>query len=183
MKSTHKVFDGLLVLEYQAGNKKALSLLVNRYNQKLCKHSFWYTQDVEVSKDIVQDCWRVIISKVKDIKEPNRFGSWAMKIVTRKSLDFIQKEKRKRTQLKSYYETSKIGNQEVDKEIEINRVLLAIRKLPSNQQIILRLFYIEEYTMKEMSEILEIAVGTVKSRLFHAREKLKTILKTVTNEK
>ncbi|NJB69546.1 RNA polymerase sigma-70 factor (ECF subfamily) [Saonia flava] len=177
MKDTHKTFDGLLVLEYQSGNTKAMSLLVKRYHKKLCGHAFWYTKDIDVSKDIVQDSWKVIIQKMNSLKEPNNFGSWATKIVTRKSLDFINKENRKREHLKGYYEASKNGEDRLDKESEINKLLHAIRLLPKNQQIVLKLFYIEEYSLKEMSNILEISVVTVKSRLFHAREKLKTILK------
>ena len=53
----------------------------------------------------------------------------------------------------------------------------AISELSENQQMVLRLFYKEDYSLNEMSDILEISVGTVKSRLFHAREELKTILK------
>ena len=53
----------------------------------------------------------------------------------------------------------------------------AIKNLPQNQQIILRLFYLEECSINEISSILKISKGTVKSRLFYAREKLKSIFK------
>jgi len=46
------------------------------------------------------------------------------------------------------------------------------------QQMVIKLFYTEEYSLKEISKTLNISVGTTKSRLFHAREKLKQILKT-----
>lgn len=178
MKSTNKIFDGLLVLEYQSGNKQALSLLVNRYHQRLCRHSYWYTHDINVSKDIVQDCWGIIINKLNRLNDPNSFGSWATKIVTRKSLDFLKNEKRNKKKLEGYYEVSNSNDEDNSKEADILKLLETIRILPSNQQIVLKLFYIEEYSLKEMGDILEISVGTVKSRLFHAREKLKTILKT-----
>ena len=53
----------------------------------------------------------------------------------------------------------------------------SINSLSSKQQVIIKLFYNQNYKLKEISEILEISIGTAKSRLFHAREKLKTILK------
>lgn len=178
MKSTNKIFDGLLVLEYQSGNKQALSLLVNRYHQRLCRHSYWYTHDIDTSKDIVQDCWGIIINKLNRLNDPNSFGSWATKIVTRKSLDFLKNEKRNKKKLEGFYEVSNSNDDDNNKEADILKLLETIRILPSNQQIVLKLFYLEEYSLKEMGDILEISVGTVKSRLFHAREKLKTILKT-----
>ncbi len=59
----------------------------------------------------------------------------------------------------------------------LQKLQLMIRVLPKDQQVVLRLFYTEEYSLKEISEILEISVGAVKSRLFHARERLKISLK------
>ena len=72
-------------------------------------------------------------------------------------------------------------------EDESNRtqlaLLTAIRKLPKEKQDIIRLFYAEEYSITEISSFLKIPIGTVKSRLFQAREKLKSILKKVNHEK
>jgi RNA polymerase sigma-70 factor (ECF subfamily) len=55
-----------------------------------------------------------------------------------------------------------------------------IRKLPDKQQIVLNMFYTENYTIREIGKILDIKTGTVKSRLFKAREKLK---KSITKNK
>lgn len=177
MKNTDKTFDGLLVLEYQTGNSKALSLLVKRHHKRMCKQAYWYVKNVEASSDIVQDCWGVIVRKLISLKEPNSFKSWSTKIVIRKSLDYINKEKRKVNHLKEIYYESKVKDEPLDKEREIKQLLAGIKKLPKQQQLVLRLFYLEEHSLKEISSILEISVGTVKSRLYHAREKLKLILK------
>lgn len=172
-----KIFDGLMVLQYRTGTKKALSVLVNKYHPKLCKHAYWYTHDLDASKDIVQDSWSMMFKKLDSLKDPNLFGSWAFRIVTRKSLDFIHKKNRESAKLNDFYNTSVIGENEVDNEKDIQKVLKAIQTLPEGQQVVVRLFYTEHYSLKEISDILEISTGTVKSRLFHAREKLKLILK------
>ncbi|PWL37513.1 RNA polymerase sigma factor [Flagellimonas aquimarina] len=178
MKTTEKVFDGLVVLEYQSGNKKSLSILVKRHHARLCRHSYRYTYDFEASKDIVQDSWKVIISKLYTLKDPNSFSSWATKIVTRKSLDHLSRLKRTKKNIESIHKGSIINDVTDDKEAEIRKLLLAIKELPENQQMVLKLFYLEEYSLKEISSILNVSIGTTKSRLFHAREKLKGILKT-----
>jgi RNA polymerase sigma factor (sigma-70 family) len=59
----------------------------------------------------------------------------------------------------------------------VHKLLRAIPELTNDQQQVLRLFYTENYALNEISEMLNISVGTVKSKLFHAKEKLKTILK------
>lgn len=181
MGSAKKIFEGLLVLQYRSGNKKAFSLLVKRYNTKMCNHAYWFTYDKDIAKDIVQDSWGIILKKLPYLKKPNSFGSWAIQIVTRKSIDHLNKTSRVREKLKDYYEPI-VDNDLDNKESDLIKVYGAIKGLPQDQQIVLRLFYLEEYSLKEISEILNKSAGTVKSRLYHAREKLKTILKNRNHE-
>ncbi len=177
MTDSGKIFDGLLVLQYRSGKKKALSLLVRKYHNRLCKHSYWYTHDIDASKDVVQDCWSIIINKLDSLKEPNLFGSWVFRIVTRKSLDYVKRRKKELGSLNEYYSTQEIEETKVGNNTDVRKLRGAIQDLTKDQQIVLRLFYTESYSLNEVSEILDISIGTVKSRLFHAREKLKMTLK------
>jgi RNA polymerase sigma-70 factor (ECF subfamily) len=185
MTKTNEIFDALLVLECQAGSKKAMALLVNRWHPKLCKQAYWYTRDSEQAKDIAQDSWGIILKKIHFLRDPNRFGSWALKIVTRKAIDWLRNQKKERINLESNYD---LPNPIIDRDDTLDdnpilRVRKAINALPNKQQIILNLFYSEEFSIKQIGEILEISTGTVKSRLFTAREKLKTIFKNRNHEK
>ena len=92
----------------------------------------------------------------------------------------MRKYKKNEEKLHTYYENLEV-NHDADSNNNSNDdntkiVLNAIKKIPENQQIILRLFYVEEYSILEISNILYISKGTVKSRLFYAREKLKSHL-------
>ncbi len=175
--NNQRVFDALLILEYRSGKKEALSLLINRYHQRLCRHSFWYTHDMNASKDIVQDCWQLIINNLDGLRDPNSFGSWALRIVTRKSLDYVKKIAHQRERLQSVLPEVIDSEYQEGKEAELIRLNNGIHELPNDQQLVLHLFYTQEYSLKEISDILEVPVGTIKSRLYNAREKLKTILK------
>ncbi|WP_273566440.1 RNA polymerase sigma factor [Maribacter halichondriae] len=168
--TTQKVFDAFLVLQHQSGDKKALSLLVERHHLKLCRHVCWFLHDMDASKDVVQDCWGTIIKKLDGLNDPNAFGSWAMSIVTRKSLNELNKRTREREKLKAIV-TVEIDEDAVnEKNADIEKMKHAINGLTKDQQIVLRLFYTQEYSLKEIGYILNISVGTVKSRLFHARK-------------
>ncbi len=179
MIQKEKILDSLLVTQCQSGNRKAMSLLIKRWNAKLCKHSYWYTNDLETSKDIVQDCWTIILYKINTLKDPNRFGGWALTIVSRKTLDWLKKHKKEKESLQNYqYESLNYKDEKNDNSKEMMSTLRAsIKLLPYDQQLVLQLFYIEEYTIREISELINVSVGTIKSRLFTAREKLKLILK------
>lgn len=194
MTKPEKIFDGLLVLQYRNGNEKALSLLVNRWHTKLCKHAYWYIKDTEVAKDVAQESWRVILGKIDRLNDVNSFGSWALIIVHRKALDYLRSQQRTERKLRRFHQeikrddtVAKINNTsdnsyQFTAAITPNNVMKSINDLPNNQQIVLRLFYVEAYSILEISNILEISKGTVKSRLFYAREKLKSIFKNKNHE-
>ena len=175
----NEIPDGWLVQKYQSGHKNALALLVKRWHLKLCKQAYWYTKDFDTAKDIAQDSWKVIIIKLDSLQDANKFGGWALSIVNRKSIDWIRKQKRTKNNLEAYEQTFKLTNDiEGVTEDNYSKITLnAISELPENQRVVLRMFYLQSYSIIQISEFLKISKGTVKSRLFYAREKLKTTIK------
>ncbi len=183
MKAKQYLVDGGLVKEYQSGNTKTLPVLVKRWHKIFCNKAYWIVKDADVAKDIAQDSWNTIINKIENLKEPNSFGHWALRIVYTKSLDWVKLKNKERVQLQDYQKEA--IEEEVDfEEKEQLRVLLlkSIKALPQHQQVVVKLFYVEGYSLKELSKSLNISEGTAKSRLFHAREKLKLTLKHRRNE-
>ncbi|MDH3697480.1 MAG: RNA polymerase sigma factor [Flavobacteriaceae bacterium] len=175
MENTGKIFDGYLVLEYRSGNSKALSLLVSRYHLQFCKHAYWYTRNMDSAKDIAQDSWSTIITKISELRDPNKFKSWALRIVTRNSLDHL-KRARKNKEAEASNSLPSPELERDDPKNKLKKLYGAISGLPLEQQVVLRLFYLENLSLKEVGEVLQISTGTVKSRLYYAREKLKLIL-------
>jgi RNA polymerase sigma-70 factor (ECF subfamily) len=95
-----------------------------------------------------------------------------------RSLDALRYNQRKRNELQSYaFNKTEVEEESFDNSDLKKLLIKQIDSLPKQQQVVLKLFYVEEYSLKETAELLEIAVGTAKSRLFHAREKLKITLK------
>ena len=178
MNKKQRLFDGKLVLDYQNGSKKALTLLVKNWHQSFCSKAYWLVKDADVAKDIAQDSWGVIINKIDNLKNPESFGSWASRIVYTKSLDWLKNNKRIRDNLETLKHEEEILESEEHNSEEIkSKLLQTIKTLSKNQQTVIKLFYVEDYSLKEISGILNISVGTAKSRLFHAREKLKQLIK------
>jgi len=177
MENSNKTSDANLVLAYQSGNKEAITVLVERWHQKFCKQAYWYTKDKDAAKDIAQDSWNIIIHKLNNLNDPKKFGYWALAIVCRKAIDWTRKKSKILDQQKDYYQTLNSFPEKNNISEDSNKILLAIKELPDIQQNVLRLFYIESYSLKQISSILNLSKGTVKSRLFYAREKLKTITK------
>ncbi len=176
--------DRFLVEQYKSGATSVLPLLVKRWHKIFCQKAFWITRNKDMAKDIAQDSWLIIIDKLHTLKNTDNFKSWAFRIIYTKAIDAIKLNNRENRNLK-FIDVSKSNEvPEEDNRIFIKRALLkAIRQLPKEKQDIIRLFYTEEYSLNEISSFLNIPLGTVKSRLFQAREKLKSILKEVNYEK
>ncbi|MEM5564921.1 RNA polymerase sigma factor [Psychroserpens sp. AS72] len=173
-----KHIDAMLVEAYQAGDQKAIASLVKRWHFEFCKKAYFMVKDAAASKDIAQESWQTIMDKLHTLEKPSSFKSWALRIVYNKSLDVLRQQSKDRKQ-ETKIETIQVAvDDDYKEDTALKKALLkAIQQLPMHQQIIVRLFYTEDYSLKEISDLLNISVGTAKSRLFHAREKLKLILK------
>ena len=186
MINKNKIIDSWLVIRARDGDNKALTLLVKRWNKKLCRHANWYTKDIDYAKDVVQDCWPIIIKKLNSLRDASSFGSWALSIVTRKSLDVLRKNKRELRRKEAYihHNASTINDTTIHTNENLKVTLkMGIELLPQQSKIVLHLYYMEDLSIKQISEILDVPKGTVKSRLFNAREKLKVIFKQHNYEK
>lgn len=166
--------DEKLVLAYKAGDKKALAALVKRWHKLFCDKAYWLVKDKDVAKDIAQDSWTIIIHKIDRLKEPKQFKYWAYRIVCNKATDWLRLQSKNQKQTIGFNLEIKSNDEEYSENDKLKKTLLkALLELPTHQKNVVRLFYLESYSLKQISELLEISIGTVKSRLFHAREKLK----------
>ena len=177
MKRSERILDAFLILDFRNGNKRAISILVKRWHIKLCEKAYWYVGDRDIAKDIVQDSWQIILRNLGSLKDPNLFGSWAKTIVSRKSIDWIRKQNKR---MQSETDFLKLGQEGINENNakDVLNLKAAILELPQKQQLVLKLFYEEGHSINAIAAILRCSEGTVKSRLFNAREKLKNIIKT-----
>jgi len=175
---TNKHIDVKLIEAYNAGDKNALAQLVKRWHVIFCKKAYWIVKDADLSKDIAQESWRTIIDKLDKLENSSSFGSWSKQIVYSKSLDALRKRNRELLKQKEFKYEQSVYDEIYNENTQLKEDLLkAILSLTIEQQVTIKLFYKEAYSLKEISDMLNLSIGTVKSRLFHAREKLKQILK------
>lgn len=180
MKQSNKIEDSWLIEQYRNGHKSAMALLVKRWHASFCKQAYRYTNDSDLAKDIAQDAWITIIKKIEALETPEKFGTWGISIVNRKSIDWFRKNKRTLEKNKTLVSDKYDSLTEVDRQENQQlkeRLKKAITDLSEEQQVVIRLFYIESYGLQEISVLLNISKGTVKSRLYYAREQLKIIIK------
>ena len=178
-KSDH-IFDELLVIKCQDNDQQAFALLWKRWQPRVLKWSFDFIKDADLAVEIAQESWVSIFKGINRLKDPALFCFWAYKIVQRRSADMIRKEQRKRAGMQAVKHQSVESQEPVsldEEEDQVGKMLQAIRLLPIEHQNILKLFYLEKVPIKALAKMLDLPIGTVKSRLYYAREQLRKQLK------
>lgn len=178
MKTSDQIIEEWLVINCQAGDRKAFELLVKRWNPKMLGRVYHTTKDAAATQDIVQEAWIAIIKKIKSLRDPGAFQGWSLRIATNMAVDWVRanqvdrrREEIRKTVQKEYSEKSLSSN-----DSSILELKKAIAELPEEQRTVIQLFYQENLSIISIGGLLRLPVGTVKSRLFRGREYLKKIL-------
>jgi len=179
-----RVYDEYLVTCAKAGDSRAFSRLAENWQKRLLAHAYRLTGDPELARDVVQDGWADIVRGLPTLKEPSVFPAWAYRIITRRAADIIGRAQRKRRTEAAYAAEptrQDLSIAKMDILADSSPLHLAIKALPSKQQAVIALFYREEFSITEISVALSVPAGTVKTRLMHARRKLRAILEGENN--
>jgi len=172
-----RVLDGYLVAAARSGDRVALERLAERWMPKLHSHSFRLCADRDLAADISQDAWSEILRGLGRLEDVNAFASWAFRIVTRRYARAIRSLTRRRAGEQAAALDAELEVDAVQEDAaEMARVRAAIAQLPGPQRAALGLFYREGLRVAEIAVSLDIPVGTVKTRLMHARRKLRALL-------
>jgi len=173
-----------LVEQYQRGDRKALKVLIRRFHPDMKRVIRYHIQTNNPVEDIAQECWHDIIQKLDgdELELKISFDAWAVTIARHKAIDWIRRQQRLRKNNRNYRREFEPENSLTTKNDEqtnskLEKVQDGMNNLPAPQKIILNMFYMENLSLKEISRVLDIPEGTVKSRLYHARENLKKQIK------
>lgn len=175
-RSPEQILDELLVLQAQDGDRDALTQLVSRWHGRLLRHASRLTGRSDAAADIVQDSWLAIVKGLRRLDDPACFPRWAFQIVTRRSADWTRGKIRHRKLVAEAAGTQPLNQETTDGNENLDPLRTAIRQLPAERRTLLSMHYLDGLSIAEIAEILSIAPGTVKSRLYHTRNELRSLL-------
>ena len=178
MRKKEHIFEEFLVASAKLGDQRSLSSLVELRGPKLLAHATRLLGNSEQAKDVVQEAWVEILKGLPKLNEDRAFASWAYRITSRRCSKLIKSLQTQRnikevTALSAENSVPDRGGDTADAHV----VRMALDALPPEQRATVALFYLEEMSIGEAALALDIPAGTVKTRLMHARSKLKDILK------
>ena len=177
-----------LIIQLQAGSLSALGLLYDRHQHMVHRTALAITADHDAASDLLQDVFLRLYKFAHHI-DPNRpLEPWLYRMTTNLSYTWVKRSQRLIRSIEDIADwlvgTKKNTiSQAVIIEEELQQLQQAVARLPLQQRMVVVLYYLNDLSILEIAEILEIPAGTVKSRLHYGREALKSHLLTEQNER
>ncbi|MEM9312145.1 MAG: RNA polymerase sigma factor [Pseudomonadota bacterium] len=168
------VFDELLVMMAQQGDNRAFERLHQRWHQRLGRAALRYTGSADTARDLSQDCWLAIWKGLGRLRDPKRFRSYAFGVLHRRGADHLRGTMQARARIAP--EDTAPEPSEPARQSDGSALNQAFALLPPDQRLAAHLHFVEGLTLSEIAEAQSIPAGTAKTRLFHARRKLKAAL-------
>lgn len=181
-KSRNQIYDELLVLKCQQGDKEAFAELVDRWQKRLWRYAFGLIGSEPAAWDILQETWLGIIKGIRKLDDADVFPQWAFRVLNNKCADWLR---RQYFQDKLDSELSRQAQNEFDFPQGVNEKAesldAAIEKLSPGSRALLALRYHEGFEIGQIAEILSIPEGTVKSRIHRVLNKLRQMVEDKQN--
>jgi RNA polymerase sigma-70 factor (ECF subfamily) len=177
MDPRERISRELLVLRCQEGDADAFEELVGQWQERLWRHAWRLTGEENAAWDALQEAWIAIAKGIRRLDEPAMFPAWAYQIVSHKCRDWIRREQRGRAVAQTYAALSQADDEQAALTQEQYADLKeAMDLLNGPDRAILILRYEEGFDTAQAAAILGVPEGTVKSRLFYARQRLRSFL-------
>lgn len=163
----------LLVIDAKLGKDIAFEQLFNYFQQGLLRYAYKVSSDPQIAQEATQNSWIKVTTNLTKLKDPRAFKSWLFQLTHWQVLDLLRKQK---------IHEQCIDIEEVDELTssapanENSELYFHISQLENIDKQAIHLFYLEEMSLQEISIVLSIPIGTVKSRLNRARNALKNKL-------
>lgn len=173
--------DRKLILELQGGSLEALGELYDRYRQMVYRTALAITGDPDAASDLLQDVFLRLHRFAVRIDPQRPLEPWLYRMTANLSYTWVKRRNRWIRPLEDLAEwlvgTSRNQPYEVvERNDEWQQVQHAVSNLPLAQRVVVVLYYLNDLSLQEISEILDVPVGTVKSRLHYGRNSLRQIL-------
>ena len=172
--------EQLPVPQARAGEPAAWDALFHRYQLPLYVYVFELVQDEQASLDVVQETFIAAVRHVGSLRDDTKFGSWLFGIAHQKCAQRWRKHHREEILHEEIVESpDEFENGPDDMLIRQEQeagFMNLLNQLPLPQRAVLLLHFVEDFSLEEIARITDTPLGTVKSRMFHAKRALRKLV-------
>lgn len=182
--SASSLEDDKFVTDALAGNEASYKKLVDKYEKPLYFHIRKMIKEKELVEDLVQEVFMKAFHNLGTYNNEYAFSTWLYRIATNHTIDYLRKRKLQTLSINEPYKTKdgEIEMQLPDNSFASDNPILkkqrkqivqqAIENLPEKYRQVIEMRHMEEKSYQEISELLDLPLGTVKAHIFRAREML-----------
>jgi RNA polymerase sigma-70 factor (ECF subfamily) len=171
------------------GDRKAFAEIVKRYQNKIMKLGFRMLNQRQEAEDVAQETFFKVYSNLHRYDVTQKFSTWIYRVATNICIDRLR---RRKEQISLDVASSEPSNDNTNRELQLkisnkwqtpeNQVILselqgqvqqAVQQLPDKYRLAIVLRYMQELSLQEISEVLDIPLPTVKTRIHRGREVLR----------
>jgi RNA polymerase sigma-70 factor (ECF subfamily) len=174
-KYSAKERDSELLAAVAAGSRAAVEELYLGYHRRLARFLSRFTARYENVEEIINDTFMVVWQNAKNFRSDSQVSTWIIGIAYRTALKSLRKQKNHSAALSLDESPEQSTDPTLDTEVQ-DWLKQGLERLPAEQRLTLELAYRMGHSLEEIAAITECPVGTVKARMFHAREKLRQYL-------
>ena len=191
--------DEQLLQEHRRGRSERFELLVRRYSQELFRFAYRLLGSPAAAEDIVQETFLQVHLSMERFDVSRRFRPWVFTIAANKARDYLRSQKRRpEVPLDAVADGSSDGGASfsdllsgrsvgpavaLEREERSSRVRQLVEQLPLHLKEVLVLGYYHGFAYKEMANVLEVPIGTIKSRLHSAVAKMGNLITSLEPDK
>ncbi|MEA3441245.1 MAG: RNA polymerase sigma factor [Chloroflexota bacterium] len=170
--------DADLILQVQEGSLEALGVLYDRHRQLVFRTVLAISGDPDVANDLLQDVFLRLYRFIDRVDTCRPLEPWLYRMSTNLTYTWVKRNTRWTRPLDEMAEWLGGGGKNsphdaVERKDDVDQIHKALSSLSPSQRVVVVLYYLNDLSLHEISEILEIPVGTVKSRLHYGRQALK----------
>ena len=178
MSDQSDVTDAALIEQLCAQDLSALGTLFDRYYAQLYRTAVAILHDADAAEDVVQDCFLRLHQYAHRIDTSLPLVPWLYRVTVNLSYTWVTRRQKRRVSLELLVDQlmspSWQSPDQLAEHSELQRrVRQAVHDLPLNQRVVVVLHYLNGLSVEDIAAIVECPVGTVKSRLYYARETLR----------
>lgn len=160
--------------------EKGLRAMMDAYQRRLYWHIRRLIVDHDLAQDVLQDTFIKAYQNIHQFKSDSKLYTWLYRIATNESLQQLNKMKKmKKADEDAEYHMQNLVADNAGKDAEEIQILLqkAIQALPEKQKLVFNMRYYDDLPYEEISKILDMSVGTLKTNYHYAKEKVEQYVK------
>ncbi|MBS0374301.1 MAG: sigma-70 family RNA polymerase sigma factor [Proteobacteria bacterium] len=166
-----------LLRRISSGDRDAFRDLYLRYHRRLARFLTRLTHRYEDAEEVINDTLWIVWQRAGEFRDASRVSTWIMGIAYRRALKLIRRaQTHARAMSLEVLDAEPVARDAIEATLEREVLERHLARLPLEQRLVLEFTYYLDHSCEEVAEIMECPVNTVKTRMFHARRKLRILL-------